>query len=63
MKYYIRAFYSDWHEVSKEQYDSFKKNILDGAINVDKNNPEAVKNFLSNHAKEVAICNIDLLEL
>ena len=51
-KYFIRAFFSDWHEVSKDSYESFKKEILVGAINIDKSNQEEVNNFLSKHCKE-----------
>ena len=54
MKYYIRAFFSNWHEVSKEKYEEFKKEILVGAINIDSSNKEEVDKFLSRHAKEVA---------
>ena len=53
MKYYIRAIYSGWKEVNKEKYEAFRKSILDGAVNVDKNNPERLKEFLSKHSKVV----------
>ena len=45
-KYYIRAFYSSWHEVTKEQYENFKKSILDGAINVNKQDEKELNSFL-----------------
>lgn len=31
MKYYIRAYFGGWKEVSKEKADSFIKGILDSA--------------------------------
>ncbi len=52
-EYYIRAFFSDWHKVNKEAYEDFKKSILVGAINIDKNNKEEVERFLSRHANVV----------
>jgi len=54
-EYYIRAFFSDWHKVSKEAYEDFKKSILVGAININKNDKEQVENFLSRHAKAVEV--------
>ncbi len=54
-EYYIRAFFSDWHKVNKESYESFRKEILVGAINIDKSNKEEVERFLSRHAKVVEI--------
>lgn len=54
-EYYIRAFFSDWHKVSKESYESFRKEILVGAINVNKNDKEQVERFLSRHAKVVEV--------
>lgn len=51
MKYYIKAFVSGWRETTKEHYEEFRNNILVGAINVDKSNPEEVEKFLSKHSK------------
>jgi hypothetical protein len=54
MKYFIRAFFGGWVETTKEHYEEFRTNILDGALNIDKSNPEKVEAFLSKHSKEVA---------
>ena len=51
MKYYIKAFYSDWRQVSEEKYNEFRKDILNGARNIDKSNPEEVEKFLERHSK------------
>lgn len=53
MKYYIKAFFGEWVEVSKEKYEHFRKNILVGAVNVDKTNPDEIEKFLSRHSKVV----------
>ena len=45
MKYFIKAFFGEWVEVSKEKYEHFRKNILVGAVNVDKTNPDEVEKF------------------
>lgn len=29
MKYYIKSFFSDFHEVNKEQFDKYKQNLID----------------------------------
>lgn len=50
-KYFIRAFYSDWHETTKEGYEDFRKHILVGACNVNKNDKQEVERFLSRHSK------------
>ena len=53
MKYYIKAFFGEWVEVSKEKYEHFRKNILVGAVNVDKTNPDEIEKFLLKYSKVV----------
>jgi septin family protein len=50
-KYFIRAFFSDWHETTKEVYEDFRKHILVGALNVKKSDKQEVERFLSRHSK------------
>lgn len=50
-KYFIRAFFGDWHETTKEGYESFRTSILVGACNVNKNDKQEVEQFLSKHSK------------
>ena len=50
MKYFIKAFFSDWHETT-EGYEDFRKSILVGATNINKNDKQEVERFLSRHSK------------
>ncbi len=52
MKYYIKAFYSDWRQVSEKEYNNFRKEILNGARNIDKCNTEEVEEFLKRHSRK-----------
>ena len=36
MKIYIKTFFSDWHEVTKEQYEKWKKHVINNASNKEK---------------------------
>jgi len=51
MKYYIKAFFGDWHETTKEGYEDFRKHILIGANNIKKDDKQEVERFLSRHSK------------
>ena len=51
MRYYVRAFFGGWKEVSKEEADNFIDRLLKSAIGV--NTEDKRKNFIKRHYKEV----------
>ena len=33
-RYFVKALFSGWHEVSKEQFDAFVAHLVNGSTNV-----------------------------
>ena len=51
MKYYIKAYFGDWKEVTKEKADEFIKSILDRAAGI--TTEEQRQECIKRHYKEV----------
>lgn len=43
MKYFIRGFFSDWKEVSKEKYDEYRKFIANSVMTGKENIENALR--------------------